>query len=232
MSEAVDEMIADVAEGGEVQGHLGLIAAMTHSFLIAALRRILVVAGAGAFLASCSSPPVPTDTFYNLTAGRTVMSAGGSSISGTVEVPPFRAEGVVNEHAIVYRQSDTTQKQYTYHYWAEPPSIMLQRSLIDAVRASKAFDQAAPPEFRADRNYELIGTLRRLEHVVGSGSGKVVVEFDVGLRRVRGNDSLLLKTYRIERAAGRDVSGAVSAMSTGLDSLLSEMVKDIAAAGE
>ena len=32
MSEAVDEMIADVADGGEVQGHLGLIAAMTREF--------------------------------------------------------------------------------------------------------------------------------------------------------------------------------------------------------
>ncbi len=204
---------------------------MTHSFLIDAVRRILLLAFAGALLASCSSPPVPTDTFYNLTAGRTAMSAGGSSISGTVEVPPFRAEGVVNERAIIYRQTDTTQKQYTYHYWSEPPSIMLQRSLIDAVRASKTFDQAAAPEFRADRDYELIGTLRRLEHVVGSGSGKVVVEFDVGLRRIRGNDSLLLKTYRTERTAGRGVSGAVSAMSTALDELLADMVKDIAAAG-
>ena len=204
---------------------------MMQSFLIAAKRRFIHLGAAAVLLASCTSPPVPTDTFYNLTAGRAVVSAGGSSISGTVEVPPFRAEGVVNERAIIYRQSDTTQKQYTYHYWSEPPSIMLQRSLIDAVRASKTFDQAAAPVFRADRDYELIGTLRRLEHVVGSGAGKVIVEFDIGLRRIRGNDSLLLKTYRTERTAGRGVSGAVSAMSTALDELLSDMIKDIAAAG-
>jgi len=49
---------------------------------------------------------------------------------------------------------------------------------------------------------ELICTLRRLEHVVGSGSGKAAVEFDMGLSLVRGNGSLLLKTYRIERLAG------------------------------
>ncbi|MBT6959839.1 MAG: GAF domain-containing protein, partial [Rhodospirillaceae bacterium] len=32
MSEAVDEMIADVVDGGEVRNHLGLIAAMTREF--------------------------------------------------------------------------------------------------------------------------------------------------------------------------------------------------------
>lgn len=204
---------------------------MTYSILIAARRRAISIGVAGVILASCSSPPVPTDTYYNLTAGRIASSAIGSPIEGTVEVPPFRAEGVVNERAIVYRQSDTTQKQYTYHYWSEPPSIMLQRGLIDALKSGRAFDQTAAPEFRANRDYELVGTLKRLEHVVGSGGGTVVVEFDVGLRRIRGNESLLLKTYRTERSSGRGVSGAVSAMSGALDELFAAMLKDIAAVG-
>jgi len=202
---------------------------MKHSFLIAAGRRVILLSVAGTLFASCSSAPVPTDTYYNLTAGAAVSSSGTAPIEGTVEVPPFRAEGVVNERAIIFRQSDTTQKQYTYHYWSEPPSIMLQRSLIDALRTGRTFDQTAAPEFRADRDYEIVGTLRLLEHVVGGG-GTVVVEFDVGLRRIRGNESLLLKTYRTERSAGRGVASAVSAMSSALDELLAEMAKDIAAA--
>lgn len=204
---------------------------MKHSFLIAARRRVFVLGAASVLFASCSAAPVPTDTYYNLTAGASVSSGGGSPIEGTVEVPPFRAEGVVNERAIIFRQSDTTQKQYTYHYWSEPPSIMLQRSLIDALRTSRTFGQAAAPEFRADRDYEIVGTLRRLEHVVGGG-GTVIVEFDVGLRRIRGNESLLLKTYRTERSAGRGVASAVSAMSAALDELLADMVKDISAAAQ
>lgn len=193
--------------------------------------KVLVVAGlAGGFLSACSSPPVPTDTYYNLTAGRGAVASSSSKIDGTVEVLPFKAEGVINERAIVYRETATTQKQYTYHFWAEPPAIMLQRSLIDALRGAQIFDQVVAPEVRADREYELIGTLRRLEHVVGGG-GKVVVEFDIGLRRVRGNETLFLNTYRTESSAGPGVAGAVTAMSSALDTLLAQALKDIGSAG-
>lgn len=184
----------------------------------------------GGLLSACSSPPVPTDTYYNLTAGRDMSVSVSGTIDGTVEVPPFKAEGVINERAIVYRESATVQKQYTYHYWSEPPAIMMQRSLIDALRGTRVFDQVVAPEVRADREYELIGTLRSLEHVVG-GSGQVVVEFDIGLRRVRGNDTIFLNTYRTEARAGGGVGGAVTAMSSALDTLLGQALKDIADAG-
>lgn len=208
---------------------------MANSFLMSkasfSAAKIFVVAGlVGGMLSACSSPPVPTDTYYNLTAGRSAANASASQIDGTIEVPPFRAEGVVNERAIIYRETATTQKQYTYHFWAEPPAIMFQRSLIDALRGAGTFDQVVAPEVRADRDYELIGTLRRLEHVVGGG-GRVVVEFDVGLRRVRGNDTLFLNTYRTETSAGPGVAGAVAAMSSALDNLLAQALKDIAGAG-
>jgi cholesterol transport system auxiliary component len=203
---------------------------MAYSYLSNFARRAFLCAAAGTALAACSSPPVPTDTYYNLTAGIAGGAPSGVTISGTVEVPPFRADGVINERAIVYRETDTTQKQYTYHFWSEPPSVMLQRSLIDALRGAKTFDQTASPEVRANRDYEIVGTLRRLEHVV-SGANKVVVEFDIALRRIRGNDVLFLKTYRTERSAGRGVSAAVSAMSAAVDELLGEALKDITAAG-
>ena len=57
------------------------------------------------------------------------------------------------------------------------------------------------------------------------------MEFDIALRRIRGNDVLFLKTYRTERSAGRGVSAAVSAMSAAVDELLGEALKDITAAG-
>lgn len=197
---------------------------------LSAVKALAVVGLVGGLLSACSSPPVPTDTYYNLTAGRSAPASTNSKIDGTVEVPPFRAEGVINERAIVYRETATTQKQYTYHFWAEPPAIMLQRSLIDALRRAETFDQVVAPEVRANREYELIGTLRSLEHVV-SGGGKVVVEFDVGLRRVRGNETLFLNTYRTERNAGPGIGGAVTAMSSALDTLLAQALKDIGSAG-
>jgi ABC-type uncharacterized transport system auxiliary subunit len=197
------------------------------SGLFKAIKRVGLASTLGVLISACSSPPVPTDTFYNLTSGRSVGVMSQAKISGALEVPPFRAEGIINERAIVYRETDTTQKQYTYHYWSEPPAIMIQRSVIDALRSAQAFDQIAAPEIRTNRDYELTGILHRLEHVVGD-SDKVVVEFDVGLRRIRGNDLLFLKTYRSERDTGRGVAAAVSTMSAALDELLREMLSDIA----
>ena len=139
---------------------------MTQVTLIGRLSRAAIGIGSAIVLAACTSPPVPTDTFYNLTSGRTGVSVSVSKLGGTIEVPRFRGGGVVNERAIVYRASVTEQRQYSYHYWAEPPAVMLQRSFIDALRQSQTFDQVAAPEIRADRDYELIGTLRRLEHDV------------------------------------------------------------------
>lgn len=180
--------------------------------------------------AGCSSPPVPTDTFYNLTAGRGAISASTPSLGGTVEVPRFRAEGVVNGRAIVYRSSATEQRQYNYHYWAEPPVVMFQRSFIDVLRSARVFDTVAGPEMRTDRDYELIGTLRRLEHVTGGGPSKVIVEVDIALRHVRGGETLLIKTYSKERSAGSAVASAVEAISVTLDQVIAEVVRDIAAA--
>ena len=192
--------------------------------------RVLSAVVMTVLVAGCSAAPVPTDTFYNLTTGRAGVSAGASPVNGTLEVPRFRAEGVVNERAIVYRSSATAQRQYNYHYWAEPPAVMFQRSFIDALRKAGVFKTVAAPEVRADRDYELIGTLRRLEHVTGGGPTKVVVEFDIGLRRARGGETMLLKTYTAERSAGGGVPGAVEAISAAVDQLTSEVIGDIAAA--
>ena len=180
-------------------------------------------------VAGCSSPPVPTDTFYNLTSGRAAIGAGAAQLGGIVEVPRFRADGVINERAIVYRASATEQRQYTYHYWAEPPAIMVQRSFIDALRIAGSFDQVAGPEMRAGRDYELIGTLRRFEHDVSRVQGRAAVEMEVALRQVRGGETLFLKTYESERSAGRDISGAVEALSAAVNDIIAEVLQDISA---
>lgn len=202
---------------------------MEYRLPIARSISLLAYAVTGILLTACSSPPVPTDTFYNLTSGQARVAPASESLGGILEVPRFRAEGVVNERAIVYRSSATEQRQYNYHYWAEPPAVMVQRSFIDALRRAQTFESVASPEMRADRDYELIGTLRRLEHITSSGAPKIAIELDVGLRRVRGNETLLMKTYSGERTAGRGVAGAVESISATLDQLIGEVIADISA---
>jgi ABC-type uncharacterized transport system auxiliary subunit len=180
----------------------------------------------GGSLSSCSSDPVPKDSYYRLERAAEVTPLAGGPIKGTVEVPAFRAEGLLNERALLYREG-ASLSQYSYHAWLEPPSIMLSRAFIDALRAAQAFTMVASPEMRLDRDYELLGSVRQLEQVIGTG---VVIALDMSLRRVRDGRELLVKTYRAEEQAGGDaVEAAVSAFSRALDRVIAQFLGDVAA---
>jgi len=185
----------------------------------------LALGGSAAALSGCSSDPVPKDSYYRLERAAEVTPLTGGPIKGTIDVPPFRAEGMLNERALIYREG-ASLTQYSYHSWLEPPSIMLQRAFIDALRAAQAFTMVASPEMRLDRDYELRGSVRQLEQVIGGG---VVIALDISLRRVRGDREMLLKTYRAEEQSGGDaVDAAIGAFSRALDRVIAQFLGDVA----
>jgi len=130
---------------------------------------------------ACSSDPVPTDSYYRLGTAASVSPIAGGPLPGTVEVPPLRAEGIVNDRAILYREGNVRLAQYSYHFWEKPPAALLQQSLIETLRKAEAFQTVATPELRLNREYELIGRVQRFEHIMGSGAVSVQIEF--ALRR-------------------------------------------------
>ncbi|MHB1205393.1 MAG: ABC-type transport auxiliary lipoprotein family protein [Rhodospirillaceae bacterium] len=199
-------------------------------------RLILSVAMSGvaaaALLSACSSDPVPRDTFYRLGPAATPAPLAGGPIKGTVEVPLFKAEGIINERAILYRESARELAQYNYHAWLEPPSVMLQRAFLEGLRSAQAFSTVAAPEMRLDRDYELIGNIREWEHVLPQGGAgpAISIAIDLGLRRVAGNQEVLIKTYRAaEPAADESVDAAVAAFTVGVDKILAQFLADLAA---
>lgn len=181
-------------------------------------------------LSACSSGPVPRDTFFRLGAPATPAALPGGPIKGIVEVPPFHATGVINERALLYRESARGLAQYNYQTWLEPPSLMVQRTFIEALRGARAFDAVASPEMRQDRDYELLGDLREWEHVLPSAGGPAAaIAIDIGLRRIAGNRAVLVKSYEIqEPAADGSVDAAVQAFTAGLDKIIAQVLTDLA----
>lgn len=191
-------------------------------------RRRCLAIGAGALLAACSSPPVPRDTFYRLGAAATVTPLPGGPIQGTVEVPPFLAEGMLNERAILYRGGANALQQYSYHAWLEPPSAMLQHAFIDALRAAQAFTLVASPEMRLDRDYELQGSVEQWEQAPAQPAASIALQ--IALRRIRGDQEVLLKTYRVTEPATDDsVAAAIDAFTRGVDKVIASFLADLAA---
>jgi len=190
--------------------------------------RLSVAAACILAVAACSSDPVPTDSYYRLGAAAPVSPIAGGPLPGTVEVPPLRAEGIVNDRALLYREGNVRLAQYSYHFWEKPPAALLQQALIEALRKAEAFQTVATPELRLNREYELMGRVQRFEHVMGSGTVSVQIEFT--LRRMRGGEPLLMKTYTSEQGGnGTDVMAAVEAFTKAQDAIFAELLSDIAA---
>ncbi len=191
-------------------------------------RRVFVVGLAA--LAACSSDPPPPEVFYRLGAPADVQPLAGGPIHGIVDVGQVRTHGAVGGRAMLYRNAPDQVIAYHYHAWQEPTGVMLQRALVEALRGAQTFETVATPEMRLDRNYELMGDLRLLEHVLTGANSSVVVEIEITLRRISGNQQLLAKTYRAEEAVpGTAVSAAVPAFTRAVDKIIAGLLADIAA---
>ena len=193
-------------------------------------RHFLSVSAAFALAACGSSDPVPPDMFYRLAGLAQQSPLAGGPIKGTMEVPPFRAAGVVNERAILYREGPRALTQYSYHSWSDPPAVLVQQAFIDALRSAQAFTLVGAPSMRLDRDYELIGTLQQLEHVISGVGGTAVIELEVVVRRVRGNQVVIAKTYRGEEpASAGDIDATVGSFTKAMDKILADFTRDLAA---
>lgn len=170
----------------------------------------------------------PRDSYYLLGDLTPPAPLVGGPIEGVIDVPAFRAAGIVNERAILFRSGPNQLAQYSYHHWFEPPGILVQRAIKDTLLRANAFDAVTSPELRLDRDYELLGSLQRFEHVPASSS--IVVEVEISVRRVDGNQGLVLKTYSVDvPAPGQGVEVAVSGFSKALDLIFAEFLTDLSA---
>ncbi len=203
---------------------------MSATIMSFALNRRLLIAGLlASALTACAADPPPPETFYRLGAPAPVQALAGGPIKGIVDVSQVRTQGVVGGRAILYRNAPDQVIAYHYHAWQEPTGVMMQRALVDALRSARAFETVATPEMRLDRNYELQGDLVTLEHVLAGGGGSVVVEIEITLRRIAGNQQLLMKTYRAEEPAGAAVGSTIPAFTRAVDKITAALLADLSA---
>jgi len=191
-------------------------------------RRSVLLGASSAVLAACSAAPVPTDSYYRLAPTLISAPRAGGPLKGIAEVAPIRGEGVVNARALLFRKGQSQLQQYSYHFWADTPAAMLQRALVDALRAAQAFDMVAMPEMRLNRAFEVMGNLRKLENDITGNDAKAVVELELGVRKVSGNAILLLNVYSAETVVtGSGVPSVVAGFSGALGDIFNRFITDL-----
>ncbi|MDP6572192.1 MAG: ABC-type transport auxiliary lipoprotein family protein [Rhodospirillales bacterium] len=183
-------------------------------------------------LGACAQPPVPQDTFYRLEVGAPEKVLSVPHLQGTLEIERLSADGLTAGRPIVYSRSDRPRElqEYHYHFWTEPPPVMLRDQLVAYLRRAKVASAIVTPEMRVAVDYALTGKIKRLERVIGASSGaaKAIVELELGVRQTAGERLLFLDTYRVETAAAADtVSAAVDALNEGLNRVFALFVADL-----
>ena len=185
---------------------------------------------AALLLGACSQPPVPKDSFYRLQTGAPQRQFAEPALPGVVEVSRFTADGVINERALAYMESGGKLQQYSYHYWAESPTQLVQDALVQALRESGAAMRAVTPAMRLRPHYLMQGKLHRFEQVIEGDSARVVAALEVSLTQARDGNLILLETYRVERPARDDsVGAAIDARRDAVGDLAARLLDDLAA---
>lgn len=180
-------------------------------------------------LGACAQPVVPTDRFYRLDVAEPETQFATPRLKGTLEVDRFVADGLTAGRPIVYSESGRPREvlEYHYHFWTEPPTIMLRDQLVTYLRAAKVADIVVTPEHRVEPDYEIAGKIKRLEQVVGKPPG-AVVELELALKRSADGQILILNTYRIEaEAKSGTVGAAVDALNSALGLIYARFINDI-----
>ena len=186
-----------------------------------------LAAGLALFVAACAQDPIPQDNFYRLGSPAAVAPAP-APLRGTLEIERFRAEGLGAGRAIVYSRTDQPLRlnEYNYHFWAEPPAVLLQEQLVAYARAARLAERVVTPEMRIEAQQVLTGRIVRLEQVLGP-QPQVIVSLEIALRQVGSDRPPLLGTYeRVEPAADASVGAAVVAVDRALNHIFSRFIAD------
>lgn len=191
------------------------------ALLCAALSGVLLLAG-------CVAGPAPSDHFYRLHVGG-AAPVPSPLIAGTLEVDRLRSDAVTSDRYILYRQgaSDTEVQRHTYHKWTDSPTILVQLAMVKYLRAAGVAERVTSPEMRLTPDYRVTGRLVRLERLLDDS--RVVLEIEISVTDAAGRESLLIGSYREERAAsGNEVAAAVAAFDDALTAALQRFVADLA----
>lgn len=179
-------------------------------------------------LGACAQPTVTQDTFYRLRVAPPA-ALEKPKLSGTLEVPRFSADGLMAGRPIVFSEAaDPLQvSAYHYHFWLEPPGVMLRDEMVGYLRAAGVAKSVVTPELRVDPDFVLIAKIKRIEQVRG-GAPKVIVALEVAVNARKEDRLLLLKTYQVEKAAADNTVGAaIEALNNAMAAICASVASDI-----
>jgi ABC-type uncharacterized transport system auxiliary subunit len=178
-------------------------------------------------LCGCSlSKPRPEVHHYTLAL--TIPEAASGTTKATLVVRTLSAHDPYNQERLVYRSSPYQMDFYNYHRWAASPTEQITDWTRKYLRGVVLFSDVYPTgEGNAD--FILNGRLRQLDEVDREETWEAVLSIDFWLTRPDQRTPLWLHTYTAtQQAAKRNPAAVAEAMSHDLETILSQLVRDLA----
>jgi ABC-type uncharacterized transport system auxiliary subunit len=195
------------------------------------MRRLAALAAAAA-LAGClgSTDPVPPDNFYRLRVATAGEPAQHPTVPGVLQVSALEGDALLHARPVLYSPAGQPHavRQHNYHYWADPPTRMVQDELAAYLKKRGAARSIVTPSMRVESDYELRGRLRRLELVTGGRGARVIAELDLSVVRVADDRVVVAGSYEREIAAEDDaVATSVAALNEALADIFAKFSADL-----
>ncbi len=184
------------------------------------------------WLSGCGSAGVvPEDRFYRL-AEPAADKAAPHPVLEKVLVAPFRGPAIYRERAILHADAaePLRLRRHHYHFWADPPPVLLSRQLARYLEDTGLAGQARVGE--GDARYRIRGVLSHFEQVYRPGGVSVQVAMRLTLEdRVTGK-TLYSESFEEERdAAGGQVYDTVESFSDAVAAIYQRFGERLAGLG-
>ena len=192
------------------------------------LSRGFLAPGLVGMLSACSQAPVPDDHYYRLNLSSS-SKATTVKLDGIVEVERLIADGLLDSRPILFTSSTKSSEiqSYHYHFWSQPPSLMLQNALAAQLQLSNAAKSIVTPNLRIEPDFILAGKIFRFEQITGQ-ENKVVVSLELSLKNAKLDQLIHLNTYTVETPSrNASVTAAVQAFSTGINQIIGAFLSDL-----
>ena len=179
-------------------------------------------------LLSCGTVSTPESHYYRLSSDNKQYSSI-KSFDKTIRIIPFKTTGLLASSYLLYseKQRPNEVKQYHYHQWHAPLSIVLTNKMTTALKALLD-TEVSVHDYSSFTGYMVEPSLQEMEIRYVEDGAILVVKLAVIVKdKIAG--IVLNKTYISEETnLTKDIYVLVSNYNTVLDNIFSQLANDLA----
>jgi cholesterol transport system auxiliary component len=177
-------------------------------------------------VAACAAPPAPRETFYRLDNAAAPAPFAHPLLPGILQVDRVETEGVLSERAIAYQSGPGALQRYTYDFWTEAPSLLMQDQLARALQSARVAGTVVTPDLRVAPDWILRTKLLRFEQV--PAENKVTVQLRAAVIGARNGRLALQQDYTATApTTSNTAEAAAHAMGVAVADVLAHLVADM-----